>query len=152
MDNKKMCKKCQHNKPLEAFEEGFLTCTKCREKGRNRYYRKWEHYQELRKEHKKNNPEKTKESNDKYRMKTHFCKICNYEIKLRDKNKHEITLYHLDRLNRLEHPEKYENEEKPDGETTILGKQYFQCNKCNLSILTSNWHKHILTKEHITRK
>ena len=64
MEDKKYCTKCQHNKALDAFEEGYETCTKCtkcREKGRKRYYRKWG-YKEIKKEYIQNNPGKVKET------------------------------------------------------------------------------------------
>ena len=92
-----------------------------------------------------------KEPKVKFEVKTYCCDVCNYEVLLCKKTQHQNSLYHLDILKRRDNPEEFENEENPDGETTILGKQYFQCNKCHLSILTSNWHKHILTKEHLQK-
>ena len=52
----------------------------------------------MRKEHKKNNPEKTKEANERYRLKTHFCEICNYEIKQYKKSQHEKSQTHQNNL------------------------------------------------------
>ena len=92
-----------------------------------------------------------KELKVNFEVKTYCCDVCNYEVLLCKKTQHQNSLYHLDILKRRDNPEEFENEENPDGETTILGKQYFQCNKCHLSILTSNWHKHILTKEHLQK-
>ena len=79
----------------------------------------------------------------------HFCEVCNYEIKLCKKNQHEGTNYHLDRLERKEHPENFEDEEQPDSKSIIHDKEYFQCYKCKLAILSTNWKKHCLTKEHM---
>ena len=88
---------------------------------------------------KKNGTERVKEPKLKLEQQMHFCEVCNYEIKLCKKNQHEGTNYHLDRLERKEHPEKIEDEEKPDSKSIIDSKEYVHCYKCKLVILSSKW-------------
>ena len=135
----KQCSRCKKMKQTDEFSGTHKLCDWCIEAKKE--------YQRCKRE----GIEKVKELKTKFEMKNHWCEICNYEIRLCKKAQHEKSLYHLDRLNRKEHPEKYENEEKPDDKTMIDGREYFQCYKCKLAILSSNWHKHILTKDHLQK-
>ena len=58
---KQYCRKCQANRPLDNFEEGFKTCTKCRVKQRNRYYRKRDYYIDMKKNYRDNHKEEISE-------------------------------------------------------------------------------------------
>jgi hypothetical protein len=134
------------------FEGGFKTCIKCRGKKLARYYRKLEYYQEMRKTWRENNPERVKESNEEYSKRTHFCDVCNYEIRLKDKKRHEQTEYHKDRLKRRDNPEEFENEEKPYHESVVDGKVNFYCPKCKVGVLSSKWSGHISSEQHQKKK
>lgn len=95
---KQYCKGCQTNRALDAFENGFLSCNKCREKGRNRYQRNQDYYLNYSKQYHQNHPEKIKEAKTKYRDKFVLCEVCDYQIALCNKSRHEQTKYHQDRL------------------------------------------------------
>ena len=51
----------------------------------------------------------------------------------------------------MEHPEEFEDEDKPDSKSIIDSKEYFHCYKCKLVILSSDWTKHTTSKEHIRK-
>ena len=121
------CSRCKKVKNIDEFTEPNKLCNTC-------IADKKEYHQ-----HKKNGTERVKEPKLKLEQKMHFCEVCNYEIKLRKKNQHEGTNYHLDRLERKEHPEKFEDEENPDSKSIIDSKEYVHCYKCKLVILSSNW-------------
>ena len=82
---KQFCRNCQCYRPIGAFEEGFVCCTKCREKGRNRYHRCREYYQEMKKQYYQNDKEEIAEKNKEYFKANKdiiiTCPACNYEIK-----------------------------------------------------------------------
>ena len=117
---KKYCSTCQTNRPIETFEEGFATCSRCKKKKLNRYYRLREHYLELKKEYRQNHKEEISEKHKEYFQSIKdviiTCPVCNYEIKKYKKSQHEKSQTHQNNLKRQEHPEEFENEEKPDRE------------------------------------
>ena len=86
------CRKCQTNRPIDASEEGFQTSSKCREKGRSRYHRLRDYYQEAKKHYYQNHKEDIAEKNKDYFKAIKdidiTCPVCNYEIKKYKKSQH----------------------------------------------------------------
>ena len=104
------CSRCNKIKCVDEFTEPNKLCNICIEYNKS-YYR-----------NKRDGIEITKEPKTMFEDKIHHCEICKYDIKLCKKAQHEKSLYHLDRLNRIEHPENYENEETPLHKIFINGK------------------------------
>ena len=136
----KHCSRCNKSKAVEEFTEPNKLCNLCIED--NREYRRC----------KKEGVEKTrkkKEPTIPFALRTHYCEVCEYTVRLCKKAQHEQSNYHKDRLRRKEHPEEFENEEKPDRIFFQDGKEYFKCNKCKFGgMLSSQRARHCATLEH----
>ena len=85
-------------------------------------------------------------------MNNHYCQICEYNVRLCKKTQHEQSDYHKDRERRKEHPEEYENEEKPDWKRFFDGKEFFHCNRCGCTVMSSQWGRHCASLEHLGKK
>ena len=101
----KHCSRCNKSKAVEEFTEPNKLCNLCIED--NREYRRC-------KKEGVEKPRKTKEPTIPFALRTHYCEVCEYTVRLCKKAQHEQSNYHKDRLRRKEHPEEFENEEKPD--------------------------------------
>ena len=135
----KHCSRCNKSKAVEEFTEPNRLCNLCIED--NREYRRC----------KKDWVERAKEVKEPtitYKLRNYYCEVCKYELRLCKKSQHEQTLYHQDRLRRKEHPEEFENEEKPDRIRFQDGKEYFKWNKCKSGVMSSLWGRHCATLEH----
>ena len=131
----KKCSKCKRE--LEITEFYKSQCKRCYE------------YQ---KQYKIDNAPAIREKQKVYSLKNCYCEICEYEVRLCKKKQHEQSDYHKDRQRRKEHPEEYENEEQPDWKRYIDGKEFFQCDKCKCSVMSSQWNAHCISPEHVEKK
>ena len=101
----KHCSRCNKSKAVEEFTEPNKLCSLCIED--NREYRRC----------KKDGVEKTRKTKEPtipFALRTQYCEVCEYTVRLCKKAQHEQSNYHKDRLRRKERPEEFENEEKPD--------------------------------------
>ena len=98
------CSKCQLNRPIEAFESGYITCTRCRAKEKRRYDRKRDVILEQKKEYREREKEHISEYNKEYFQSAKdiviTCPVCNYDIKKYKKSQHEKSKFHQDNLAR----------------------------------------------------
>ena len=139
----KTCSRCNKKKTVDEFTEPRKLCNTCIEDKRD--------YNKCKREGIEREKE-VKEPTIQYRLRNYHCEICNYELRLCKKNQHVQTEYHKDRLRRKEHPEEFENEEKPHHKTVLDGKEFFHCNKCKLSVMSSQWGRHCLSLDHLGKK
>lgn len=99
---------CNSKKELEKREGEIQKETDCINKqvagrtDKEYYYDNIEWEKERKKKDRQQNPEKYKERNRHNNAKIHFCEICNCEIKLRNKLRHQLTQKHQNYLKQLE--------------------------------------------------
>ena len=146
---KKYCSKCQHERKIEHFEEGFKTCNTCRAKSRRHYHNHKDDYDEYKKEWRHNNPEKVKEQRErhkeKYQDKTFYCELCDVEGTLKCKAQHEKSQFHQAQLKRHENPDMPPLPE-PDEIKMISGIKHHVCKKCKMTIIYYRWENHIMER------
>ena len=139
----KHCSRCNKSKNLDEFTELRKLCNECIEDKREYHRCKRAGIERVK---------EVKEPTIKYKLRNYYCEVCEYELRLCKKKGHEQTLYHQDRLRRKEHPEEFENEEKPDRTYFENGKEYFICNKCKRGVMSSLWARHCASLDHLGKK
>ena len=157
---KKYCSHCQRDVKIERFEEGFKTCNRCRKNCINHYHRNPEKYAEYKKQFRENCPEQYKEQRrkqgkiqrEKIKDVMITCPVCNYSIKKYKKSQHEQSKFHQESLRRQEHPEEYEEEDKPDERVVINDLEYDYCYCCNFRVRPWEWRWHIEEERHKRNK
>ena len=149
---RRYCSTCMFNQKADKFEEGFKTCNICRAKNKRHYHNNPEKYREYRREDRKNNPEKYQERQreymKEYKTRMHCCSLCDVEVQLKSKARHEKTAWHQGNLRRSENPE--EKLPEPDEIKIIDGKKHVRCLTCRASFLPYQWEKHIMEKHRET--
>ena len=143
MEDIKKCSRCKKVKSVDEFTEPRKLCNTCIEDKKEYHKCKRDGIERVK---------EVKEPTVKFNLRNYCCEICKYEVRLCKKNQHEQGDYHKDRVRRKEHPEEYENEEKPDWTRLIDGKHFFHCNKCSCSVMTSQWGRHCASLKHIEKK
>ena len=92
--------------------------------------------------------ERQREYMKEYKTRTHYCPLCDVEVQLKSKARHEKTAWHQGNLRRSENPE--EKLPEPDEIKIIDGKKHFRCLTCRASFLPYQWEKHIMEKHRET--
>ena len=146
------CRKCQTHRPIEAFAEGFLTCTRCRDKEKRRYDRERERLLEQKKEYREREKEHIREKQIEHFQSVKdiviTCPVCNYDIKKYKKAQHETSQFHQDNLVRQLNPD-MEALPEPDEIRVINGKEQYYCYACKCSTICWFWKNHVQQQSHI---
>ena len=88
---KQYCTHCKMNRKIELFSENHKTCDACREKMKI-YSQTW----------RDNHKEEIREINKEHGMKICLCSVCDCEVRLKHKARHEKTKKHIDNLTKNE--------------------------------------------------
>ena len=147
------CRKCQADRPIDAFEEGFYTCTRCRDKDKKRYNRKRETILENKKEYREREKAPISKKNKGYfqSMKDIVitCPLCNYDIKNYKKSQHEKSQFHQDNMARQLKPDMEALPEPDEIKVVDGGKKKYYCYACKCCMMCWEWKKHVHQQSHI---
>ena len=88
---KQYCSHCKVHRKIELFSENHKTCDLCREKTKI-YSQTW----------RDNHKEEISEINKEYGMNIFVCSVCDCEVRLKHKARHEKTKKHIENLKKNE--------------------------------------------------